>query len=536
MSDQGSETPPPEGPEDPQSHLRIIPPDPVPDAGDTDVPAAAQGSPLPGPAGGPRVRVFADSDDPALMPLPAMGPGSGGSRIGPSDEVGSADSAGESGAGEAADDAEALYATGDDEAAAEHPPQDDEPDGEETTVEHSRGAEEATTPDHRPEDGDEETTVDHPAEVDEGTTLEQPLATEGLEGGVSSGVRLDRSDTGDIIKVTADQIPRDAEDEPAVAAEATAGPRESADVGVPSAAVPAQQGQRPSAMVKVATGLGFGAVALVVILLGRPAFAVLVGVLVVWGAIEFYSALYQSSAQAEQAGAGTAVAELTRRPAAVVAVVAVGAMVVTTYFYGIEATGAMACAALVAALLWFVPEVEAAAAPRDATLSVLGIVHVGVAGTFAMLIMRLDHGFALLLAVVILVVVSDVAAYAWGSNLGHTPFFNSVSPNKSLEGFLGAVATTIGAALVITGLHGWLYPSVPVLASWGQMFAVAVLVAVAAAAGDLAESLFKRELGIKDVASFLPGHGGMLDRLDGMLFALPVAYVFFVAVGVADVG
>lgn len=536
MSDQGSETPPRDGPDDPQSHLRIIPPDPVPDAGDAALPSSPP-APAPPPGRGPRVRVFDDSEDPALLPLPAMGPGSGASRL----DVDSDESLG-------SDESASPEPETSSSASDSEPPQDEPeiPEATEAIVEEAVEAE---------AEEDEATTAEHRPEVDEATTVEQPLAGsedlaqpseerapdksqggEATAGALVGGVRLDRSDSGEIIKVSADQIPREAEDEPVMAAAVPAPAAVPEEGPAPTPAPVDRQAPRPSAMVKVATGLGFGAVALVVILLGRPAFAALAGLLVVWGAIEFYSALYQSSAQAEQAGAGAAVVELAQRPAAVVAVAAVGAMVATTYFYGIEAMGAMACAALVAALLWFVPETTAATAPRDATLSVLGIVHIGVAGTFSMLIIRLEHGFALLIGVVILVVVSDVAAYAWGSNLGHTPFFKSVSPNKSLEGFLGAVATTIAAALVITGLHGWLYPSVPVFASWGQMFVLAVLVTVAAAAGDLAESLFKRELGIKDVASFLPGHGGMLDRLDGMLFALPVAYVFFVAMGLADVG
>lgn len=566
MSDRGAEPPEDEATDDPPSHLRIIPPDPVPDAPRDEDPAPAPAAPR-SALERPRVRVFAASDDPASMPLPAMGPGSGGSRLpeglDAEDHPGAAD--GPSGQSATSGGEAAGPAAGDVADAAPRETGGEVADGEVADGDEVAEAAEAGTP---AGPGHSAAVAEHDEATETKTMDPTPLPAP-MAAGVA-GVRLDRSDTGEVIKVSADQIQRDVEPGTGAAVvsgggEAATGEGSGAKAPAPPASAPAAPGAvRPNAWVKVATGLGFGVVALVVILLGRPAFAVLAGILIVWAGVEYFGALDQSGAiggdapegetpGGEASGAAPAVeattapgtapvatssvlAVVVRRPVVLFALIAITATVATTYFYGIEATGAMAAASLIAGLLWFVPDARAATPPRDAASTVLGIVHCGIAGSFSMLILRLEHGFALLLVVVILTVVSDVAAYAWGASLGHTPFFTSVSPKKSLEGFLGAVAMTIVAAMVVTGLHGWLYPSVPVLASWGQMFALAVLVAVSAAAGDLAESLFKRELGIKDVASFLPGHGGMFDRLDGMVFAIPVAYVFFVAMGLADVG
>lgn len=559
-----------ERPGDAQSHLRIIPPDPVPEGAEAPPEPAPPAVERRGP-GAPRVRVFSDAEDPALMPLPAMGPGSGGSRIDAEDDDFTPATTGPEPADDddgdvpvvdvaaiEGPDADAgdLEAAPDGEALDEAAPDGGAGRGAGTDLEPH--TEEPTTVDSAPLVAGREDAPEVPVDDDATATqtMERATPPEGEEPAPAAGVpglRLDRSDTGEIIKVSPDSIQRGGDGAATVATEpgtARDADRDAAQATPgPAASAPATYSRRPSPLVKVATGLAFGLVAIVVILLGRPAFAALTGILIVWSAIEFYGALYQSLADGEQTLAGSpagdgqaaesaapAASALMRRPAAVVGVAAVAALAVTSFFFGVEATGAVAAGALVAVLVWFVPGAVGPTPPRDAAFSALAIVHVGVAGAFAMLILRLEHGFALLLIVVILTVVSDVAAYGWGASVGRTPFFASVSPNKTLEGFVGAVATTIVAGFVIAGLHGWLYPSVPVVASWGQVLLLSTLVAVFATAGDLAESLFKRDLGIKDVASFLPGHGGMMDRLDGMIFALPVAYLFLRTMGLADVG
>jgi phosphatidate cytidylyltransferase len=119
------------------------------------------------------------------------------------------------------------------------------------------------------------------------------------------------------------------------------------------------------------------------------------------------------------------------------------------------------------------------------------------------------------------VVASDVGGYAAGVLFGKHPMAPSISPKKSWEGLVGSVLACMLAAtpMIALGLHGpW----------WGgAVFGAAV--AVSATVGDLAESLIKRDLGIKDMGDLLPGHGGLMDRLDSLLATAVVAYLLLTA-------
>lgn len=155
---------------------------------------------------------------------------------------------------------------------------------------------------------------------------------------------------------------------------------------------------------------------------------------------------------------------------------------------------------------------------RDLTASVLIVMYVPLLGGFAsMLAGAPDDGNLRILVTLAAVVLSDTGGYAAGVFLGRHPMAPTVSPKKSWEGFGGSVlATALGSAVL-------LYLLFDVAPWWGAVFGVAL--AGAAVLGDLAESMLKRDLGIKDMSDLLPGHGGLMDRLDSILFALPVAYV-----------
>lgn len=124
-----------------------------------------------------------------------------------------------------------------------------------------------------------------------------------------------------------------------------------------------------------------------------------------------------------------------------------------------------------------------------------------------------------LVLTLLLVVANDTFGYIVGASLGKHPMAPKISPKKSWEGFAGSVA---GA--VVIGVLGTIFL---LGRPWWVGVVLAVAMVGAATAGDLAESMVKRELGIKDMSSILPGHGGMMDRLDSLLFAVPVAYVLF---------
>src|SRR5690242_17536010 len=138
---------------------------------------------------------------------------------------------------------------------------------------------------------------------------------------------------------------------------------------------------------------------------------------------------------------------------------------------------------------------------------------------------RIAAGGLLLLLPVLLTWASDIGAFFVGRALGKRKLMPSVSPGKTVAGAVGG--------LIATALVGWLYvrfvltPTTQLGFVRGGVFIFAILVSVAAQIGDLAESLLKREAGVKDSSHLIPGHGGVLDRFDSLLFVLPIAYVLF---------
>ena len=134
-------------------------------------------------------------------------------------------------------------------------------------------------------------------------------------------------------------------------------------------------------------------------------------------------------------------------------------------------------------------------------------------------------GGLLLLLPILLTWASDIGAFFIGRAFGKRKLMPSVSPGKTVAGAIGGLAATI--------VVGWLYvrflltPTTQLAFVRGGLVAFAALVSVAAQIGDLAESLLKREAGVKDSSHIIPGHGGVLDRFDSLLFVLPVSYVLF---------
>lgn len=139
-----------------------------------------------------------------------------------------------------------------------------------------------------------------------------------------------------------------------------------------------------------------------------------------------------------------------------------------------------------------------------------------LASFIGLLLAREDGSWAVL-AVVALAVTNDVGAFAFGSRFGRRKLAPRVSPAKSWEGFAGGLASVLVLALAVTAqVPGFTFASAVALGAG---------VAIAGTLGDLAESLVKRDLGVKDLGHLLPGHGGVMDRVDALLFALPVGYL-----------
>jgi phosphatidate cytidylyltransferase len=126
--------------------------------------------------------------------------------------------------------------------------------------------------------------------------------------------------------------------------------------------------------------------------------------------------------------------------------------------------------------------------------------------------------------VAIAVVANDVGALFVGSAVGRTPLRAWISPNKSVEGLVGGTLLTVGAMFLVNVSA--------ISTTWnslGELLVLALVVSVAAPVGDLTESMFKRNLDVKDFGTVVKGHGGVLDRFDGFLVALPAAYYLLVA-------
>ncbi|MHA6509208.1 phosphatidate cytidylyltransferase [Tessaracoccus sp. Y1736] len=153
----------------------------------------------------------------------------------------------------------------------------------------------------------------------------------------------------------------------------------------------------------------------------------------------------------------------------------------------------------------------------DVAASALVIAYIPLLGMFVPLLMAAPDGQLRILTVIACVVASDTGAYAVGSLIGRHKLAPHISPGKTWEGLAGGVAvTTAVAVLAAVSLLG---------APWWVGLPLGILVSLAATTGDLVESLLKRDAGIKDMSNFLPGHGGVMDRLDSMLVAVPVGWL-----------
>jgi phosphatidate cytidylyltransferase len=193
----------------------------------------------------------------------------------------------------------------------------------------------------------------------------------------------------------------------------------------------------------------------------------------------------------------------------------VAGMLVSAYARGAEALVVTFGLTIIGILIWRVADGVAGAA-RDLSASALVTFYPVFLAGFAALMLAAPDGRQRIVVFILVTVFSDIGGYAVGVKFGKHPMAPSLSPKKSWEGFAGSV---LSCALV-----GAI--SLPLLLD-GPWWAGAVLGVVAAAAatlGDLIESSIKRDLGIKDMSTILPGHGGLMDRLDSLVVVAPVAW------------
>lgn len=155
----------------------------------------------------------------------------------------------------------------------------------------------------------------------------------------------------------------------------------------------------------------------------------------------------------------------------------------------------------------------------DAAWTVFGVAWIAGGGAAAVSMLRLSNdGTFLLTAFVLITALDDIGGYFAGTTFGRHRLAPSISPAKSWEGWVGGmVASLLGGAL-----FGWLLQDLSLLQGLG----LALISSLLAPAGDLSESLVKRQIGVKDSGRLLPGHGGLLDRLDAIVFCAPAAYLY----------
>ena len=202
-------------------------------------------------------------------------------------------------------------------------------------------------------------------------------------------------------------------------------------------------------------------------------------------------------------------------PPAVPTLVSAAAIPLVAYVWG---ASAMAFAVVVAVLLILVwrslehPE----GMLRDMASGALVVLYVPALVGFAMLLLAQGDGPQRIVVFILVTICSDIGGYIVGVLAGKHPMAPSVSPKKSWEGFAGSVT-----ACVVAGALGvWLILD----GRWWVGALLGALAVIAATVGDLCESMIKRDLGIKDMSNLIPGHGGLMDRLDSLLVVVPVAW------------
>jgi phosphatidate cytidylyltransferase len=205
------------------------------------------------------------------------------------------------------------------------------------------------------------------------------------------------------------------------------------------------------------------------------------------------------------------------RPARAVVLVMAAVLLVGAYLEGPAALSFGLLLTVLAAFGWYLVDPQRTEVTRNVGATVLATVYVPfMAAHLALVLRQADHYVGAIIGFAVVTVVYDTFAYATGVLLGRHPLAPAVSPNKSWEGAAGAsVACLLAGAFLLPLWEPW---------SLAPGLALAAVTCVVAPLGDLSESMLKRDLAVKDMGSLLPGHGGMLDRIDALLFMAPALY------------
>jgi phosphatidate cytidylyltransferase len=263
----------------------------------------------------------------------------------------------------------------------------------------------------------------------------------------------------------------------------------------------------------IGIGLTLGGLFLVSLILVKWLFMILAAVFIGLTVFELASALRYAGR------------DVPRVASTVLAVATVPA----AFFLGVEGLWLALLGAVVIISLWRLGE-QLRPSHRTGPRGLFGDIGAGalvqvyvtfLAGLYVVLV-GLEGGEWWTLASIIIVVVTDIGAYASGLAFGKHKLAPTISPAKTWEGFAGSIVVAVVAGILL----GWLMLGQP----WWVGLVMGVLLALVGTMGDLTESLIKRDLGVKDISTWLPGHGGFLDRLDSILPSAAVAYVIYLVV------
>jgi len=187
-------------------------------------------------------------------------------------------------------------------------------------------------------------------------------------------------------------------------------------------------------------------------------------------------------------------------------------MVAVAFLFGAPALVTATAVSALVTMLWLLRR-GVDGYVQNATASVFTLIYIPFLGSFVALLLAEDQGTKAILTFIIVTAASDIGGYAAGVLFGKHPMAPVISPKKSWEGFAGSAITCIAAGyvLVVYLLEG----------DWWVGVALGVIAVVMATLGDLCESVMKRDLGIKDMSHIIPGHGGLMDRLDSILATAP---------------
>jgi phosphatidate cytidylyltransferase len=274
-------------------------------------------------------------------------------------------------------------------------------------------------------------------------------------------------------------------------------PNEASGAGAPA---PGRKGAGRNLKLAILTGITLAALVVGLLYLGSEAFFGLAIVVIMLAQAEFYRATRNAG----------------YNPAAALGLIGGAVVLVGVFLSGQAAAGLALFATLAACFVWYMSFEIRTNLVSNLAITMMGVVYIPLLGSFVGLLARRPDGRGVTIAAIGAAAVYDIFAYAGGSKLGRHPMAPSISPHKTWEGAAVATVATVGVAFFAG----------PALGPWSPMEAAALGLAVSVVAplGDLVESLIKRDLGIKDMGTIFPGHGGALDRIDAILFTAPTVF------------